>query len=186
MSLVRIDLHGKLGDLRHMHQGLYFLNLRQCFLKNSDLAELIGSCHHSTLKELVLTWNNLTYDEDHKNLIKLCENLTNIEMLHLQTCDISTWPSNEIVLLFDSFKTMPNMIYLDISRNAFHASTIKYVISLKENSSLRYIRYSLPQHLVDQYQLNSVIANIVSESFHSHINERLNENRSQLLYVEIV
>ena len=49
LELSGINLHGKLSALRYMQRGFLSLKLRQCCLDDADLAQLIVTCHQSTL-----------------------------------------------------------------------------------------------------------------------------------------
>ncbi|CAL4067416.1 unnamed protein product, partial [Meganyctiphanes norvegica] len=94
-NLVHLDLsfanlHGKLDNLKHIHRGLWLLNLNKCSLNNADLAQLMDSCHQETLKELNLSGNDFTYNNCN-NLIRLCQNLSKVRLLMLNYCRLESW-----------------------------------------------------------------------------------------------
>ncbi|CAL4118033.1 unnamed protein product [Meganyctiphanes norvegica] len=185
LDLSWVDLHGKLGTLKHMQRGLLFLRLVDCSLNNEDLAQLMESCHQETLKELDFEYNDFSYDANFNNLIRLCQNLTNVLILKLCCCGLSSWPINEMKLLVYSLKQMPHIVNLDLSGNGFVLDIIRvHVLVLHENLSLRLLKLSLPTD-----NLNFLTPNLgeqyISEikSFLSTINGKINIGRPQVLYI---
>ncbi|CAL4103794.1 unnamed protein product [Meganyctiphanes norvegica] len=181
LDLSWVDMHGKLSSLKHMQRGLLFLNLDDCRLNSEDLAQLTESCHQETLKELNLNYNNFTYDTNCNNLIRLCQKLTKVQVLKLQDCRLESWPINEIKLLVYPLKHMPHIIKLDLSGNRFVMDIVRMIIlELHENLSLRLLKLSL--HILythkEDYNSDEV------KSFCSSISGKINNGRSQVLYIK--
>lgn len=182
LDLSNNNLHGLLDGLKQIHRGLLFLSLHNCDLRNMDLNQLRGSCHQLTLRELNISSNLLSYDNCSSILINLCKNLTNILQLDLGACDLGSWHSDEISLLLNSFKTLPNIVNLNLYGNEFNVDTVTDdIMVLKENPSLRYLELSLPARFTGNHVNNE---NDLIKSFCSKINAKMNNGRSQLLYVD--
>jgi len=121
LSLSRVNLHGCLHTLRDMNMGLVFLSLQDCSLKDSDVGNLIGSCHEATLRELNLAYNRQLGEDyedrfinDNSNLSMLCRNLTNVQILILHSCYLHKWLGEEMEFLCESLITMPNLVFLNL------------------------------------------------------------------------
>ncbi|CAL4163444.1 unnamed protein product [Meganyctiphanes norvegica] len=190
-NLVHLDfsgnnMHGKLDFLLNMHRGLLFLNLRYCDLTNVDLVPLRESHHQLTLKELNLSHNELSYD-DRCNLIMLCQHLSNVQTLDLIACELESWHCNEIKLLFDSFKIMPNIVNLNLDLNRFSFNTITVdIVVLHENPSLRWLELSLPAEYTnsDGNVNNQDDIYDIIRLFCFEMRANINKSRSQILYVD--
>ncbi|CAL4107378.1 unnamed protein product [Meganyctiphanes norvegica] len=181
LELIGINLHGKLDILKHMHRGLWFLSITRCHLNNADLAQLVDSCHQETLKELNLSNNRFTYDNNYDNLIRMCQKLAQVQILKLYCCHLESWPINEIKLFFYSLKKMPNIVILDLTENEFLEVTVKeHIMVLKENHSLRVLKLFLPSQFMSFDEDSDVV-----KSFCSTINGNINNGRSQVLFVEL-
>ena len=120
LELSGINLHGKLSALRYMQRGFLSLKLRQCCLDDADLAQLIGTCHQSTLLQLDLCHDEFQYDEKSSNLIKLCKSLNNVLHLCIVDCGIESWPSNVSVsvILINNSNQLYKEVFLSIHRQS--------------------------------------------------------------------
>ena len=168
LDLSGSNLHGRLNCLNHMQKGLVSLDLRYCDLTNEDLTELTGSCHQPTLKVLNLASNNFKYGS---NLIKLCKNFTNLIKLDLCSCDLDLWKNNDIKLLLDAFRNMPNIITLDLNSNNFSKDIIRlHIKALSECLSLKYLKFAYPQ---------SDDTNAFSNEIKSCMNRRMSRKTSR-------
>ncbi|CAL4121770.1 unnamed protein product [Meganyctiphanes norvegica] len=160
-----------------MQNGLLYLKLDICELNNADLAQLIGSCHQLTLNELNLSYNDFGCDTSSNNLIRLCQNLPNVQVLDISGCFLESWSINEIKLLIFSIKCMPNIVYLNLTDNIFDDddTLADNILVLNESPSLRYLK--LPGPL--GFKCKDLI-----KSFSFTKNDAINKSRTQLLYIE--
>ena len=113
-----------------MQRGLLSLKLRQCCLDDADLAQLIGTCHQSTLLQLDLCHDEFQYDEKSSNLIKLCKSLNNVLHLCIVDCGIESWPSNvsvSVILINNSNQLYKEVFYLFIGK--VEACEEEYILS---------------------------------------------------------
>ena len=181
LNIMGCKLRGSLGALNHMQIGLKIVRLADCLLINSDLEELIGSCHQLTLEQLELDNNQFSYDSDVKVWNKLCQNLINTQILSLSHCDILTlWPSSNIEDLFYSFNSMPKLMMLDL-RECYHNTDIIQVnaLVLSKSPSLRMLKLSVPLSLIKLEVSEDMV-----RSFCQQMNEKINNLRSQVLYID--
>ncbi|CAL4113267.1 unnamed protein product [Meganyctiphanes norvegica] len=180
LDLENSNLHGRVDRLLYLGRGLLFLNLSNCSLTNVDLAQFNDSLHLSTLRELNLQNNLLSYDNSCNNLILLCQNLTKVQVLDLGYCDLASWQRNEIKLLIHSLMIMPNIVNLNLRGNIFSMDTVTVdIMVLHENPSLRYLEMCLPRQINHLSDDNDLV-----KSFCFNINAKMNNNRLQLLYID--
>ena len=179
LDLSRCKLHSRLGFLKQMQRGLWFLKLNDCELKTIDLEQVIGGCHQETLRELDLARNNLSYDNHSENVIKVCQSLPKILVLSLNDCQLVSWPIHEIDKLFLTLKKLPNIVKLNLSDSDFTPEILTvHMMVFKECPSLRYLHMHVP------IQIEFNIDTDLIRSFCYDMNVNMNYMRSKLVYID--
>ncbi|CAL4065783.1 unnamed protein product [Meganyctiphanes norvegica] len=185
LNLSYNNLKGILGPLGSLTKGLKYLRLAGCSIRNDDLEEIVKGPHGTTLCHLDLSGNDLSQQRDYYGLIALCQHLTALQILQLDSCNLHCWTPNLICRLVETLALLPDLSIVQLKYNFF----TKYVITsqickLGNNIYLKYISLSIPDEitLINNFDVMKKHLGV----FKSQILQQVHNNRETYIYVQLV
>ncbi|CAL4250849.1 unnamed protein product [Meganyctiphanes norvegica] len=184
LNLSYIDLRGKLNPICMHRKGLKFLKLLRCNLNEDDLRLLYSSSHTKSLLHLDLSGNNFSIPNDFFSLITLCQQLSKIEILELESCSLHVPPIGLLIMFVKAMQSLITLSVLRLNNNNFSTRILtSQIVSLGENHSLRYLCLTVPN---DINSLNETDEEHQMCDIYSNIQKAANENRKNILYVAFI